>query len=145
MKARSLLCCAFLAAMPALAVSPPPKMMANVYSLTEAAAILTVCIEGPTFKALPAEKAGRFTAMVARLGNLVRGIAAYYRDEGLPVTFERTKARIAGEAQMQNYVASKYQGCSERLALDMEAYVAENEKLINAYLAGDAAPKAKPR
>ncbi len=143
---KALFLCVTLVCVPAMAASPPPRMMSNVYSLTEAAAILTVCIEGPTFKAVPADKARQFNALVARLGNLVRGIASYYRDEALTVTFERTRARIAGEAQMQNYVKAKYEFCGDRLLQDMEAYVAENEKLINAWLAGDAAPaKAVPR
>jgi hypothetical protein len=111
----------------------PPTMMANVYRLTEAAAVLGVCAESPAYRDLPADKASQVQGLLTRIGDLVQAIARHYRDDSLFVTFEKTKARIAGERVMQNYVKTKYKYCGEQLFRDMEAYVAENEKLITGY------------
>ena len=122
-------------------------MMANVYRLTEAAAVLTACIDSPAFKSLPADKSAQVQGQRARIAVLVGNIGKYYKDGALQEIYEATRARITGEAQMQAYAKGKYQYCGDALLRDMEAYVAENETLINGYIARDAtaprAPKGK--
>jgi hypothetical protein len=135
------------ASLSAGAEAPPPQMMANVYRLTEAAAVLTVCVESPAFASLAPDKAAQVRGQVGRIAALVANIARYYKDATLPETHEATRKRIAGEPQMQGYAKGKYQYCGDALLRDMEAYVAENETLINGYIARDAtaprAPKGK--
>ena len=122
-----------LASLDGAAATPPSRMMANVYRLTEAAAILSVCIESAAYRKLAAEKAREFEGLRSRIGDLVRGIGKHYSDDSLHATFEATRARMAGETAMRGYVHTKYQYCNDQLARDMDAYVAENEKLINDY------------
>jgi hypothetical protein len=48
---------------------------------------------------------------------------------------------------MRGYVKTKYQYCGDALLEDMNAYVAENEKLIGGYIARQSPPPkpaAKP-
>ena len=136
----------FAVSLGAAAAAPPPQMMANVYRLTEAAAVLTVCIESPAFAGLAPDKAAQVQGQRARIATLVGNIAKYYKDGALAETHEATRARIAGEPQMQSYAKGKYQYCGPQLLADMEAYVAENEKLINGYIAADAtAPREAPK
>ena len=116
--------------------------MANVYRLTEAAAVLDICANSPLHRKLSNEKTLHLQGLVTRLGTLVRNIGKHYKDDGLYITFENTKAKIASEAGMQSYSRSKYEYCGDRLFADMDAYVAENEKLINGYLQGQS-PAAK--
>lgn len=143
---RAIVAVFLVASLGAVAAAPPPQMMANVYSLTEASAVLTVCIESPAFTALAPEKAAQVQRQRARIGELVRNIAKYYKDAELQGTYEATRARIAGEPQMQGYAKGKYQYCGDALLRDMEAYVAENETLINGYIARDAtAPREAPK
>ena len=108
-------------------------MMENVYRLSEAAAVVSVCSESAAYRKLPAEKARLVDGLRDRLGDLVRTIAKQYNDEALYPTFEATKKRLAGEATVRGYVHTKYQYCNDQLLHDMEAYVAENEKLLNDY------------
>jgi len=136
----------FAASLSAGAEAPPSQMIANVYRLTEAAAVLTVCVESPAFAGLAPEKAAQVKGQVSRISALVANIARYYKDATLQETYEATRKRIAGEPQMQSYAKGKYQYCGDALLRDMEAYVAENETLINGYIARDAtAPRAVPK
>ena len=121
-------------AMPGIAATPPGPMMANVYRLTEAAAVLTVCFESPLYTKLSNDKALQLHGLVIRLADLVQNIAKHYKDDALYLTFEATRVKISSEVEMKNYVKSKYEYCGDQLFRDMEAYVSENEKLINGYL-----------
>lgn len=127
------------------AAAPPPGMMANVYRLTEAAAVVTVCTRSDAFKALPAEKARRMDGLLARLAAVVEGIGRHYRDDTLAATFEATRESIAGETAMRGYVKTKYQYCGDALLQDMGAYVEANEKLLNGYFEREAAARATPK
>ena len=127
-------------ALPAAAAAPP-GMMANVYRLTEAAAVVTVCTRSDAFKALPAEKARRMDGLVARLAAVVEAIGRHYRDDTLAATFEATRESIAGETAMHGYVKTKYQYCGDALLEDMAAYVESNEKLLNGYFERETAAR----
>ena len=127
------------AALPAAAATPPSGMMANVYRLTEASAVLAICFDSAEFRALPSDRATGLKDLSARLGDLVQGIAGHYRDDSLFVTYENTRARIAADGKLKLQVKQMYQYCGERLSTSMERYVAENEALINGYLKRDAA------
>lgn len=122
----------------AAAATPPGPMMANVYRLTEASAVLSICFESAEFKSLPTDRATSLKDLSARLGDLVQGIAGHYRDDSLYVTYENTRARIAADGRLKLQVKQMYQYCGERLSTEMERYVAENEALINGYLKRDA-------
>ena len=134
----SLALAAAAAALGAGAATPPGPMMANIYRLTEASAVLAICFESAEFKALPTDRATTLKDLSARLGDLVQGIAGHYRDDSLYVTYENTRARIAADGRLKLQVKQMYQYCGERLSTEMERYVAENEGLINGYLKRDA-------
>jgi hypothetical protein len=126
--------CLLMAALPAFGRMPPSQMMANVYRLTEASAVLDVCFESREYKALPTEKVRALQGLSNRLGNIVRSIGKHYGDEGLYEVYESTKPRISSDSRLKLHVKNYYQYCGDRLAREMEAYVAENEKLINEFL-----------
>lgn len=127
-------------ALGAAAATPPGPMMANVYRLTEASAVLAICFESAEFKSLPTDRATSLKDLSARLGDLVQGIAGHYRDDSLYVTYENTRARIAADGRLKLQVKQMYQYCGERLFTEMGRYVAENEALINGYLRRQAKP-----
>ena len=131
---RSIAIAATAAATAASAATPPGPMMANVYRLTEASAVLSICFESAEFKALPTDRATSLKDLSARLGDLVQGIAGHYRDDSLYATYENTRARIAADGRLKLQVKQMYQYCGERLSTEMGRYVAENEALINGYL-----------
>jgi hypothetical protein len=150
---RTLLAAVMLLALQAMAATPPasprkpaeptpPGMMANVYRLTEAAAVVTVCTRSDAFKALPAEKARQLEGLLARLGAVVESIGRHYRDDAMAATYEATRESIAAETAMRGYVKTKYQYCGDALLEDMAAYVESNEKLIGGYFERDAAARA---
>jgi hypothetical protein len=136
---RSVAIAAATVAATATAATPPGPMMANVYRLTEASAVLSICFESAEFKALPSDRATALKDLSARLGDLVQGIAGHYRDDSLYVTYENTRARIAADGKLKLQVKQMYQYCGERLSTEMERYVAENEALIGGYLKRAAA------
>ncbi len=109
-------------------------MMANVYRLTEAGAALDVCFKSSEYKALPTERVLELQGLSNRLGDLVRAIGKHYSDEGLYQIYESTKARISADPKLKLHVKNYYQYCGDRLAREMEAYVSENETLINEFL-----------
>lgn len=139
---RTLLAALVALAAPAMAATPPPGMMANVYRLTEAAAVVTVCTRSDAFKALAPVKARQLDGLLARLAAVVEAIGRHYRDETLAATFEATRESIAGETAMRGYVKTKYRYCGDALLQDMTAYVESNEKLLNGYLEREAAARA---
>ena len=120
--------------LPAFGRVPPSQMMANVYRLTEASAVLDVCFDSAEYKALPTERVQVLQGLSSRLGNLVRSIGRHYGDEGLYEIYESTKPRISADSKLKLHVKNYYQYCGDRLAREMEIYVAENEKLINEFL-----------
>jgi hypothetical protein len=124
------------------AAAPPSGMMANVYRLTEAAAVLTVCRESEAFRQLPGEKAAQVQDLLERLAAVVGSIGNHYSDESMPATFAATRAKIAGETAMRGYVKTKYQYCGDALLEDMKAYVESNEQLLYGYFERDAAARA---
>lgn len=138
---RTLLAALVALATPAMAATPPPGMMANVYRLTEAAAVVTVCTRSDAFKALPPVKARRMDGLLARLAAVVEAIGRHYRDDTLAATFEATRESIAGETAMHGYVKTKYQYCGDALLEDMAAYVESNEKLLNGYFERETAAR----
>lgn len=133
----------------ASAGTAPSRMMANVFRLSEAGAVLQVCFASDAFKALPAQKAARLKDLGLRLARVVESIGRYYDDGSLPETYEATRDRIAGESRLRLHVKNYYQYCGDRLASEMEAYVAENEALLGTYFAKPRPPrnqqKAPPR
>jgi hypothetical protein len=120
--------------LPAFGGVPPSGMMANVYRLTEASAVLDVCFESPVYKSLPTERVRALQGLSNRLGDLVRSIGRHYGDEGLYQVYESTKPTISSDSKLRLHVKNYYLYCGDRLAREMEAYVSENEKLINDYL-----------
>jgi hypothetical protein len=124
-----------LASLGAQAAVTPSRMMANVFRFSEAGAVLEVCFASHAYPALPAEKAAQLRGLAERIAKLVRGIGARYQDDSLLPTYEATRDRIAGSAELKLRVKNDYQYCGERLATGMEKYVAENEALIGAFLA----------
>lgn len=156
MKARIFPALAALACASAFAATPPPGprkpaeatppgMMANMYRLTEAAAVLTVCRESEAFRRLPGDKAARVEELLGRLTTVVHAIGRHYRDDAMPATFEATRDKIAAETAMRGYVKTKYQYCGDALFDDMGAYVESNEKLLNGYFDREAARRAPAR
>jgi hypothetical protein len=127
------------------AEATPPGMMANVYRLTEAAAVLAVCRDSDAYRQLPADKATQFDDLATRLRAVVESIGRHYKDDAMPATFEATRGKIAGETAMRGYVKTKYQYCNDALLEDMNAYVAENEKLIGGYIARQSLAPPPPR
>lgn len=116
--------------------------MANVYRLTEAAAVLDVCFQSHVYKTLPSEKSLELQRLSNRLGELVRAIGKHYGDDGLHQVFAATKARISADLNLRLHVKNHYEYCGERLAREMETYVAENEALINGYFGKQPSKKA---
>ena len=123
-----------VAALPAAARTPPSAMMANVYRLTQASAVLAICFDSAEFKALASDRASELRDLNARLGDLIQGIAGHYRDDSLYVVYENTRRHIASSGSLRLHVKNHYQYCGERLASEMGKYVAENEALINGWL-----------
>jgi hypothetical protein len=137
---RSVAIAAATVAATATAATPPGPMMANVYRLTEASAVLSICFESAEFKALPSDRATALKDLSARLGDLVQGIAGHYRDDSLYVTYENTRARIAADGKLKLQVKQMYSYCGERLSTEMGRYVAENESLLNGYFKSQGKP-----
>ena len=122
----------------------PSTMMANVFRLSEAGAVLEICFASAAFATVPAERAAKLRELSQRLGAVVQAIGAHYKDGTLPPTYEATRDRIAGESRLRLHVKNYYEYCGERLATEMEKYVAENEELVVGYFKRGA-PKAQQR
>jgi hypothetical protein len=143
MRLRSIALAAFLAAMPAFAATPPSQMMANVYRLTQASAVLDICFTSAAFKSLPGDEAAKLRDMSRRIGDLIGAIGMHYGDHTLADIYDATRARIAADTNLQLHVKNHYQYCGEKLATSMSAYVVENEALLNGFFRKEAlkAPK----
>ena len=143
MRLRSIALAAFLAAMPAFAATPPSQMMANVYRLTQASAVLDICFTSAAFKSLPGDEAAKLRDMSRRIGGLIGAIGMHYGDHTLADIYDATRARIAADTNLQLHVKNHYQYCGEKLATSMSAYVVENEALLNGFFRKEAlkAPK----
>ena len=137
-----LLCAALLNAQPGFAKTPKP-MADNVLSLTEAAAILNVCFESAAYKKLSAETALELHELGIRLTDLVQKIASHYNDDALYMTYEMMRVKISSDPEIKEYGRKEYQYCGSNLFEEMEAYVAENEQLINGYLSKARGAKNK--
>lgn len=122
-----------MAAMPAFAATPPSQMMANVYRLAQASAVLDICFSSAAFKSLPSDDAAKLKDLSRRIGDLVGAIGMHYRDHTLVDTYDATRARIAADTNLQLHVKNHYQDCGEQLASGMDAYVRENEALLQGY------------
>lgn len=133
------------AALPGLAATPPSQMMANVYRLTQASAVLDICFASAAFKSLPGDDAAKLRELSRRIGDLIGAIGMHYGDHTLADTYDATRARIAADTNLQLHVKNHYQYCGEKLAASMGAYVAENEELLNGFFRKEAlkAPKTK--
>ena len=123
---------AFLAflTLPAHGLQTPPQMMANVFRFSEAGAILEICFESAAFKTAPEERSAKLKQLAMRLSGLVKQIGIHWSDPSLLPTYEATRDRIAGEARLKAHVKDHYGYCGDKLAVDMEKYVLENEALI---------------
>jgi hypothetical protein len=126
------------AALPALAATPPSQMMANMYRLTQASAVLDICFASAAFKSLPGDEAARLKGLSRRIGELIGAIGMHYQDHTLADTYDATRAHIAADTNLQLHVKNHYQYCGEKLATSMDAYVAENEALLNGFFGKDA-------
>lgn len=124
------------ASLPVGARSAPPRMMANVYLLAQAGAILDICVASPDAASFPAEKSRELASLATRLAEVVRLVATHYGDGALPSIYASTKAEIAADPKLRFHVKSNLQSCGERLMGEMRAYVAENETLINTFIKG---------
>lgn len=127
------LCAVLLSAQSGLAKTPKP-MADNVLSLTEAAATLNVCFESEAYMKLSSEKALELHGLEMRLADLVQKIADHYNDEALYMTFEMMRVKMSSDPEMKEYGRKEYHYCGSKLFREMEAYVAENEQLINGFL-----------
>jgi hypothetical protein len=121
------------AALSAAAAAPPSQMMANVYRLSQASAVLDICFASAAFRSLPGDEAAKLRGLSRRIGDLIGAIGMHYRDHTLADTYDATRAHIASDTNLQLHVKNHYQYCGERLAASMSAYVAENEALLNGF------------
>ena len=125
---------ALAASLPAQSRTPPSRMMANVYLLAQAGAMLEICLSSPEFPSFPDDKARALMELSTRLAEVVRSVGAYYADEGLDAVYASTKAQIASDPKLRFHVKSNHKNCGERLLGEMRTYVTQNETLIGEYL-----------
>ncbi len=145
MRKAALLLAAAGLGLPVHAATPPPRMMANVYLLAQAGAVLDVCLGSPDAGSFPAAKTEELTGLATRLGAVVQKIATHYRDDALASTYEATKAKMASEPGLRLHVKNNHQNCGEGLVGQMKAYVAENETLIGRFVAPKPANAPPPK
>jgi hypothetical protein len=138
MKLRVMAAAICAAALSAGAATPPSQMMANVYRLTQASAVLDICFASAAFKSLPGDDAAKLKDLSRRIGDLIGAIGTHYQDHTLADTYDATRARIAADTNLQLHVKNHYQYCGEQLATSMSAYVAENEALLNGFFRKEA-------
>lgn len=127
------------------AATPPSQMMANMYRLTQASAVLDICFASAAFKSLPGDEAAKLKSLSRRIGDLIGAIGMHYQDHTLADTYDATRARIAADTELQLHVKNHYQYCGERLATSMSAYVAENEELLNGFFRKETLKAPKTR
>lgn len=129
-----LLFLAVAGSLPAQSRTPPSRMMANVYLLAQAGAILDICLASPEFPTFPSDKARALLELSTRLTEVVRSVGTYYGDDGLDAVYASTKAEIASDPKLRFHVKSNHRDCGERLMSEMRTYVTENESLIGDYI-----------
>lgn len=131
----------------ASAATPPSQMMANVYRLTQASAVLDICFASAAFRSLPNDDAAKLKQLSRRIGDLIGAIGMHYRDHTLADTYDATRAHIASDTNLQLHVKNHYQYCGGELFGSLDAYVRENEALLQGYFKKQDLPppaKAKP-
>ena len=132
------------AAAPAGAATPPSRMMANVYLLAEAGAMVDICVASDEFKALPAARGRSIHELDRRLMEIVRAIGRHYGEHALDGTYAATKARIASDPRLKFHQRNNYATCGDHLIGQLETYVTENESMMAQYFRGQSL-KAPPR
>jgi hypothetical protein len=105
-----------------------------VYALTEAAAVLIVCFESPSYKQLDTHAALQLFDLLLRLADLVERIANRFDDEALYFTFEIGQVEMSSDPELKQYVQREYQYCGESLFEEMEAYISEVESQLGQFL-----------
>ena len=113
----------------------PKQMVDDVYALTEAAAVLIVCFESPSYKQLDTHAALQLFDLLLRLADLVERIANRFDDEALYFTFEIGQVEMSSDPELKQYVQREYQYCGESLFEEMEAYISEVESQLGQFLA----------
>jgi hypothetical protein len=93
-----------VASLPVGARSAPPRMMANVYLLAQAGAILDICVASPDAASFPEEKSRELASLATRLAEVVRLVATHYGDGALPSIYASTKAQIAADPKLKFHV-----------------------------------------
>lgn len=117
----------------AAAATPPSRMMANVYLLAEAGAMLDICLASPAFGELAEPAAQELRDLDRRLTGIVRGIGQHYGEEGLDGVYAATKARIAADPRLKFHARNNYQYCGDHLVTQLRTYVGENEAMLARY------------
>ena len=125
---------AVVGSLPTQSRTPPSRMMANVYLLAQAGAMLDICLASPEFPSFPNDKARALLELSTRLTEVVRSVGTYYADDGLDAVYASTKAEIASDPKLRFHVKSNHRNCGERLMSEMHTYVTENESLIGDYI-----------
>lgn len=124
-------------AAPQPAKPAPPnddRRMSTVYVLSQAGAILDLCMASPEASKFPEAKSKELQDLSSRLGGIVRLIGTHYRDTELVGVYDATKAQMATDPKLRFHVKNNHQNCGERTLGEMRAYVAENEALIGRFL-----------
>ena len=117
-------------------VAPPAddRRMSTVYVLSQAGAILDLCMASAGAPGFPETRAKEIQDLATRLGGIVRLIGTHYRDDELVGVYDATKARMATDPKLRFHVKNNHQNCGERTMGEMRAYVAENEALIGKFV-----------
>ena len=124
------------AASQATKVAPPndDRRMSTVYVLSQAGAILDLCMGSPDAPSFPEAKSKELQDLSSRLGGIVKMIGTHYRDTELMGVYDATKAQMASDPKLRYHVKNNHQNCGERTMGEMRAYVAENEALIGKFV-----------
>jgi hypothetical protein len=117
-------------------VAPPndDRRMSTVYVLSQAGAILDLCMASPEATKFPEAKSKELQDLSSRLGGIVRLIGTHFRDAELVGVYDATKAQMATDPKLRFHVKNNHQNCGERTLGEMRAYVAENEALIGKFV-----------
>lgn len=110
------------------------RRMSTVYVLSQAGAILDLCMASPDAPKFPETKSKEIQDLSSRLGGIVRLIGTHYRDHELVGVYDATKAQMAADPKLRFHVKNNHQNCGERTMGEMRAYVAENEALIGKFV-----------
>src|SRR5262245_4379327 len=87
---------------PAKAAAPnDTRKMSTVYVLSQAGAILDLCMASPDAAAFPEAKSKELQDLASRLGGIVRMIGTHYRDDELMGVYDATKAQMASDPKLR--------------------------------------------